>query len=328
MATGDRSEEWPAPGNDRPEQPGLRPADLPHEIRALSPLFGVEETDPEAAVAAITAASGTSFGPGMRALSAPRRRAMWALYAFARVIDDVADEPMEDTTREALLTAWRTEIEALYAGAPVSVIGRALEPGVSAYELPKEEFLGLIDGMAMDAAGPIVSPKMDVLRRYTRLVAGTVGLLSMRIFGAWRGAVSARFALALADALQLTNITRDVAEDAARGRLYLPAELLSRHGVTQDPDAAASDPAIAGVLREMATLARQEFDTARETLPAHARLAVLPALMMMGVYEATLNRIEDSGFRTAPRVRLGKGAKIVAALSTAISPSAHRRSVV
>ncbi|MEM6422518.1 MAG: squalene/phytoene synthase family protein, partial [Pseudomonadota bacterium] len=163
-------------------------------VRRLAPA-PTEGGDPAAEAAAITRAAGSSFGPGMRALPAARRRGMWALYAFSRVIDDIADEPMPLTERRRLLTAWRAEIDMLYKGQPVSAIGRALQPAVTAFALPKAEFLMLIDGMERDAEGPIVAPSLAELRAYSRRVAGAVGLLSMRIFGAWREGLSERFAL-------------------------------------------------------------------------------------------------------------------------------------
>ncbi|MEO1365765.1 MAG: squalene/phytoene synthase family protein, partial [Acidobacteriota bacterium] len=131
----------------------------------------------------------------------------------------------------------------------------ALLPAVRDYALPQAEFLMLIEGMEMDAEGPIVAPTMSELRGYTRRVAGAVGLISMRIFGAWRGALSARFALALADALQLTNILRDVAEDTMRGRLYLPAEMLARHNIAPDPATVLQAPALPDLLGEIGQLA-------------------------------------------------------------------------
>ncbi|MEL6335995.1 MAG: squalene/phytoene synthase family protein [Pseudomonadota bacterium] len=280
--------------------------------------------DAAAAAAAITRAAGSSFGPGMRALPAPRRRGMWALYAFSRVIDDIADEPMPAETRRQLLAAWRAEIEALYAGDPASAIGQALLPAVRDYALPQAEFLMLIEGMEMDAEGPIVAPTMSELRGYTRRVAGAVGLISMRIFGAWRGALSARFALALADALQLTNILRDVAEDTMRGRLYLPAEMLARHNIAPDPATVLQAPALPDLLGEIGQLARAEFDAARAAIPGHPRVPLVPALMMMGVYEATLNAAQNRGFRPEPRVSLSKGAKLRAALTAILDPAAHR----
>ncbi|MEM7498489.1 MAG: squalene/phytoene synthase family protein [Pseudomonadota bacterium] len=292
-------------------------------VERLAPQPAGKE-DPAAAVAAITKAAGSSFGPGMRALPKPRREAMWALYAFARVVDDIADEEMPLGERRRLLGLWRDEIAALYAGCPRSLIGRALARPVAEYGLPEREFLLLIEGMEMDAEGPVVAPGMTRLRAYTRRVAGSVGMLSMRNFGAWRGAISERFALALADALQLTNILRDVSEDAALGRLYLPRELLLRHGMPLDPMGAASHPALPALSAELGRLARAEFDAARAAIPGHDRLALTPALMMMGVYERVLNGLVARDFRPGPRLSLTKGQKLGAALTAVFAPGALR----
>ncbi|MEM9761847.1 MAG: squalene/phytoene synthase family protein [Pseudomonadota bacterium] len=280
--------------------------------------------DPLAAVAEITRAAGSSFGPGMRALPKPRRDAMWALYAVARVVDDIADEEMPLDERRRLLGLWREEIAALYAGRPRSLIGLALTRPVSEYALPQQEFLLLIEGMEMDAEGPVVAPSMTRLRAYTRRVAGTIGMLSMRNFGAWQGALSERFGLALADALQLTNILRDVEEDAAIGRLYLPSELLDRHGMPHEPAAAARHPALPALSAELARLARAEFDAARAAIPGHNRLALTPALMMMGVYERVLNGLSARHFAPGPRLKLSKGQKLAAALTALWNPAALR----
>ncbi|MBK0397738.1 squalene/phytoene synthase family protein [Limibaculum sp. M0105] len=297
----------------------------PAGLDALRPLPS-DAPDPAAEVARITRAAGSSFGPGMAILPRPRREGMWALYAFSRVIDDIADEDWPIATKHELLDAWRGEIAALYAGRPVSVIGRALAGPVERYELPEAEFLLLIEGMQMDADGPVIAPPMAELRRYTRRVAGAVGMLSMRIFGAWRGDVSARFAQALGDALQLTNILRDVEEDAALGRLYLPQEMLARHGIPPRPEEAASHPALPALGAELGALARAEFDAARALVPAHDRLALAPALMMMGVYEAYLNRMAARGF-AREALKLSKPSKLLAGVTCILAPAWSRRDV-
>lgn len=288
------------------------------DLTALAPRRMPPGTDPAACVAAITAASRTSFAAGMAILPKPRRQAMWAIYAFARVVDDIADGPWSPAEKIALLSDWRAEILALYEERPVSAIGRALLGPVAAYQLPRAEFLGLIDGMEMDAGPPIVAPPMARLRQYTRRVAGTVGILSMHAFGAWVGEPSQRFALALADALQLTNILRDVAEDAGIGRLYLPAEALAEAGIAADPQAVARDPRLPQVLARLAPLARAEFATAHALVPQHSRTALAPALMMMGAYRATLDRLEARQF--APGARLGKFAKLAHGLACVAAP--------
>ncbi|MEO0994940.1 MAG: squalene/phytoene synthase family protein [Pseudomonadota bacterium] len=290
------------------------------DLEALAPNPMPSGTDPHAVAAEITARAGTSFGPGMRILPAERRRGMWALYAFSRVIDDIADEDWPLAEKHRLLDAWREEIAALYAGRPVSTIGHALAGIVARWDLPEAEFLALIDGMQMDADGPIVAPPETVLRLYTRRVAGAVGLLSMRIFGAWRDDVSERFALALADAFQLTNILRDIEADAEMGRLYLPAELLAAHGIPPDPAKAAAHPALPAAAAELGRAARAEFATARGLIGAHARLRIAPALVMMGVYAAYLARMEAVGFARGARVRLSKAEKLWRGLACLVAP--------
>ncbi len=294
-------------------------------IGALLPLPAPPGVEPAAIVAEITARSKTSFANGMRILARPRREAMWALYAFARVIDDIADGPDDGPDwplpeKHAALDAWRAEIAALYAGEPRSAIGEALSGPIARYALPRAEFDALIDGMQMDADGPIVAPPMSTLRRYTRRVAGAVGLLSMRIFGAWRGEVSERLALHLGDAFQLTNILRDIETDASMGRLYLPAEVLDAHAIPHDPAAAAAHPALPAAATDLGRLARAEFAAVRPLVRAHARTRLAPALLMMGVYAAYLARMEAAGFRRGAVVRLSKAEKIWRGLACFVAP--------
>lgn len=296
-------------------------------IEALAPDPMPPGGDPARIAAAITGRSGTSFANGMAILPRPRREGMWALYAFARVIDDIADEDWPLADKHRLLDAWRGEIVAACAGQARSAVGRALMGPIGRYDLPGSEFQGLIDGMQMDADGPVVAPPRAELARYTRRVAGTVGLLSMRIFGAWRGEVSGRFALALADAFQLTNILRDVEEDAALGRLYLPREALEAEGVPCEPAAALAHPRLARVRARLGAEARAEFARARALIGAHDRRHLAPALLMMGVYAAYLARMEAEGFRAGLRIRLSKGEKLWRGLVCLASPGAAARAV-
>lgn len=264
-----------------------------------------EGDDPQAEAHAITEASGTSFSGGMNILPTDRRNAMHAIYAFSRQVDDIADGPWSSEDKHKALDAWRAEIEALYAGAPSSAVGKALAPAIVAYELPKEEFLGLIDGMAMDADGPIVAPPRKELSLYTRRVAGTVGLLSIRVFGAWKSEASDRFALALADALQITNILRDVEEDAGIDRLYLPSELLAKHGLTNPtPHDVAAANGLDAIRAELGEEAKAFYNEARSLAPLHDRKALRPALMMMGAYEGYLIEMERRRWRLSPDVKL------------------------
>jgi len=295
-------------------------------LDALAPLPAPAGTDPQRVADAITAEARTSFATGMRVLAKPRRDAMRAIYAFARVLDDIADEDWPLAEKHRLLDDWCAEIRRLYDGRPVSAIGQALALPVMRYKLPREEFLLLIEGMEMDADGPIVAPPMTRLRAYTRRVAGSVGMLSMRVFGAWIGEQSERAALALGDAFQLTNILRDVEEDAAAGRLYLPREALEQAGVpVDDPVAAARHPELWRAAAEVGRLARADFTAARTALAGHSRMALAPALLMTGVYEGYLAQMQARGFRReGGPIRLSKAAKLWRGLVCLAGPIAPR----
>ena len=234
----------------------------------------------------VTERSGSSFSAGMAILPKPRREAMRSIYAFCRVVDDIADGDFTVSEKYAALDAWRVEIDQLFAGNPASAIGEALLPAIRDFALPKAEFLQMIDGMAMDADGPIIAPDRERLALYTRRVAGSVGIMSMHAFGAWRGEVSQAFALALGDAFQLTNILRDIESDAEIGRLYLPREMLQRYGLpVDDPAEVARHPVLFEVCRELGLEARSYYDQARLHATAHNRAELRPALLMMGAYE-------------------------------------------
>jgi phytoene synthase len=296
-------------------------------LAELWPAPAAAGTDPQALAAGITARSGTSFGPGMAILPRARRDAMHAVYAFCRMVDDIADGPFAPHDKQAALDAWREEIGQLYDGAPKSAVGLALRPAVAAFALPRAEFLLMIEGMEMDARGPIVAPLRPTLERYTRRVAGSVGALSMRIFGAWTGEVSDRFAHALGDAFQLTNILRDIEGDAADGRLYLPVDLLDRHGIaTRDPLAVARHAALPALCAELGAEARAAYDRARALAPLHRRARLAPALVMMGAYEAYLDRMEALGFRRPlPDRLLSRREKLLSGMRYALFGPGKRR---
>lgn len=268
-------------------------------LNELSPDFAPPATSPQAFAAELVARSGSSFTLGMRALSKPRRETMYAIYAFCRIVDDIADSTLgTPSQKHALLDQWRTEVEALYTGHPRSLVGRALLGPVNQFALPREEFDLMIDGMAMDVAGPIVAPDLQTLLDYTRRVAGTVGMLSVRVFGADEQAEREQFAIDLADAMQLTNILRDVEEDAEIGRLYLPAETLEKHQMADlSPADVTRHPSLPLVCRDVGVIARNRYERARAALQTLDRSTLRSALMMMGVYEGYLDRMEALNWR-------------------------------
>lgn len=273
-------------------------------------------------VADLVRRSGTSFYWAMRLLPSERRQAMYAIYAFCREVDDLADEPGSLDAKLAGLAAWRAEIDALDAGHASRPTTIALARAVRRFDLPRAELLAVIDGMEMDAREEMRAPDLAALRLYCRRVAGAVGLLSIRAFGA-SGPAATEFALVLGEALQLTNILRDLDEDAARRRLYLPRELLDRAGIAErEPSAVLAHPRLP---RACALLAEQAADRFAEADRLRRRAndaALRPAVLMMKVYERTLARLRARGFG-APRtpVRLARGERLWIALRYSLRPT-------
>ena len=265
------------------------------------------EVDPWVHVKRVVARSGTSFLWGMRVLPAERRRAMYAIYAFCREVDDIADEPGEVAEKRRALDAWREEIDRLYAGRPEWPTTRALQIPVHRFDLPRVEFLSMIDGMEIDAAPSVRMPELDDLLDYCRKVAGSVGVLSVHAFGVPRHP-GPRIAEVLGNALQLTNILRDLKEDAALQRLYVPQEMLARHGVADgSPGEVFVQPGFAGVCAELAGLARGYYAEADRLLTELGWRKMRPAVLMMAVYRETLERLEKRGWkRIGGSIRLSR----------------------
>lgn len=265
--------------------------------------------------------SGTSFASGMRILKGARREAMYAIYAFCREVDDIADEdaPLDEKRRQ--LADWRDEIEALYRGAPTRATSIALVEHIGAFDLPKDEFILVIEGMEIDAKGPVVAPSYDELFHYTRRAAGAVGMLSMPVFGAPKSKAAEEFALSLGDALQLTNILRDVEEDAGEGRIYLPRELLVKHGCTTDPEIITTDSGLPAVRAALAEIARSKFSDARAALAKLDWRQLRPALLMMGVYERYLEKMLARGWENGQqKIALSKVEKAAIAMRWYFAP--------
>ncbi|MGR3592070.1 MAG: squalene/phytoene synthase family protein [Limimaricola soesokkakensis] len=257
-------------------------------------------------VARIVAGSGSSFRAGMRLMPAPRRRAILAIYAYCRLLDDMVDGPAPLVEKRAFLDEWAAELGRIRKGVAETAVGRELANASRAYDLPQNELALILDGMRMDLDG-VIAPDEARLDAYIRRVAGAVGILSMHVFGAWRGAASERFALTLAEALQLTNILRDVEEDAELNRLYLPAELLAETGIPPVPAAVPDAPGLPEARRRLALRARAAYRAAAREIAAHPRLRIAPALLMMGPYERLLRQIEaDAARPPVPRPRWRK----------------------
>ncbi|RME63561.1 MAG: squalene synthase HpnD [Alphaproteobacteria bacterium] len=273
------------------------------------------------AVHDIVRRAGTSFFWAMRVLPRARRDAIFAIYAFCREVDDIADGDASLASKHAALQAWRTEIARLYEGGPpATVIGPALGAAIADYGLPCDAFLAIIDGMEMDGQA-IVAPSQETLMLYCARVAGAVGHLCVRVFGE-TGEAGRRTADRLGLALQLTNILRDLEEDAARGRLYLPRELLKAHAIPLGvPGQVLRHPRIGAVCATLAEQAQDAFRAAAQAIAAcDPQAHMRPAVIMMMVYKKTLARLIKSEWRhlgpaaTAPAPSVSKAEKLAIAL--------------
>lgn len=248
-------------------------------------------------VRAVTRNAGSSFYWAMRILPPARREAMFAVYAFCREVDDIADGEASVPEKMDALDAWREEIGRIFRGAPRCATARALVGPARRYDLEEDELLAVVDGMTMDVSGMMRAPPREVLSLYCRRVAGAVGLLSIRAFGAPQKRAR-DFALALGDALQLTNILRDLRQDAAMGRLYLPRETLAAHGIDSgEPDAVLRHPALPQVCQALAEEARQRYAEAEAALADCPGGALRPAIVMMMSYRRILERLCQAGWR-------------------------------
>ena len=270
----------------------------------------------DTAVAAETGASGSSFYTAMRLLPKAKREAMFAIYAFCREVDDIADEPAPQQRKRQELEAWHLDIERLYQGLPgCHPAARALAGPIVRFDLQKRDFLAVIDGMEMDAEQDIRAPSLEILRLYCDRVASAVGRLSVRVFGA-PSARADDVAEHLGQALQLTNILRDIDEDGERGRLYLPSELLIRHGIdSTDPAIVLADPRIDAVCRDLGTEAARRYAEAAKAMADCPRCDMRPAAMMGAVYGQYLERLLRRGW-VAPRreIKIPKLVKLWLAL--------------
>ena len=271
------------------------------------------------AVEAIVRAAGTSFYRGMRVLPPDRRHAMYAIYAFCRIVDDIADDDARAfADRLPQLAAWRQRIAGLFHGESDGPVTRVLVAAVRRFALRQADFLDVIDGMQMDAETAIVAPDLASLDLYCDRVAAAVGRLSVRAFGDASPAAD-RVAHALGRALQLTNILRDLAEDADRGRLYLPREYLDEAGVPHEPRAALASAGLGAACARVASLAHGYFREAHQAMAACDQRAMKPARLMGATYAAILSRLERRGWsQPEQRVTLPAWQKLWLALRFAV----------
>jgi phytoene synthase len=239
-------------------------------------------------------ASGSSFYNSFRFLPKDKRRAITALYAFCREVDDVVDECSDINVARTTLNWWRNEVAAVFGGTPQHPVTQALVPIVKQFNLAQEHFLEIIDGMEMDLDQPRYAD-FKALQLYCYRVASVVGLLSVEIFG-YTDRQTLKYAHDLGIALQLTNIIRDVGEDARRNRIYLPLDELQQFGVSsEDILHARETDAFQKLMAFQIERARHYYQQALEHLPAVDRKAQRTGLIMAAIYRATLDEVVTSG---------------------------------
>lgn len=246
------------------------------------------------------AASGSSFYYSFLFLPAQRRRAITALYAFCREVDDVVDECTDPQLAAATLAWWRLEVANLYAGKPSHPVTRALAPAIGPFGIAEERLGEIITGMEMDLAHARYAD-FPALERYCYHVAGAVGLLSAGIFG-YSDERTLDFARHLGTAFQLTNIIRDVGEDARKNRIYVPMEDLRTYGVSADDILSARySEAFVELMRFEAARAKEFYARALAALPAADRRSQRTGLIMAEIYRTLLAEIERDGYHVLDR---------------------------
>jgi presqualene diphosphate synthase len=251
-------------------------------------------------------ASGSSFYAAMRILPKAQRAAMYEIYAFCRAVDDIADDPGPAAGRKEQLQKWRDDVHLLYSGGSPAHL-RGLRTAIQNFNLQQEDLLAIIDGMEMDVGAAICAPELSTLDLYCDRVASAVGRLSVRVFGI-PGETGIALAHHLGRALQLTNILRDLDEDAAVGRLYLPREALRQAGISAtDPASVLSDPAISKACAAIAERAHGHFLQADKIMAGCPRRNARAPSIMAEAYRLILDTLERRGW-LPPRypVRVGK----------------------
>jgi phytoene synthase len=254
-----------------------------------------------------TAKSGSSFYYSFMFLPKQKREAITALYAFCREVDDIADECTELQVAQVKLSWWRTEIENLYLNKPIHPVTKALQPHVKTYGLDAEHFNEIIDGMEMDLNFNRYED-FKQLQLYCYRVASVVGLLSAQIFG-FNDRKTLKFAHDLGMAFQLTNIIRDVGEDARRNRIYLPLDELATFNVTEEDILHSRESeAVKRLLEHQIQRAESYYDRALQELPDEDRKSQRVGLMMTAIYRTLLREIQADGAEKVLNSRTSLGA--------------------
>lgn len=263
--------------------------------------------------------SGTSFFWSMRLLPLAKRNAMYTIYAFCRHIDDIVDGDAPLKEKVELINAWREELDNIYdKKIPTTEIGRRIYKNCMRFKLPKEEFIRLIDSIAMDIPHPVQAPSLQNFYKYCRGVAGVPGSLSLRVFGCQDEKVIEELSTSLGNALQITNILRDVKEDAQSNRLYIPEEFLAKAQISsRDPLTVVVDKNLSVAREELARLARDNYDKADKLINQLDKTAARHVKMIENIYRKYFEIMEQRGWEViSPKPALGKIKKLSIAIKS------------
>jgi len=269
-------------------------------------------------ISAQVRAAGSSFYWAMRLQPRDKRAGLFAVYAFCREVDDIADGDAGVADPIRALETWTARIDDVFDGSAQTPLERTLVTAIERFGLRKADFLAIIEGMLMDAHGPIQRPDFETLTHYCDCVASAVGRLCIRIFGDASDAAK-RLASEQGQALQLTNILRDIEEDAQRERIYIPDDILKRHGVEAlPPKALIGHAALQPIRQEIGALALERFQAAEAAAAQCDPVAIRPAMMMMDAYRQTFDTWAANDWQAPPASPLRSLKKRVTLIKKAI----------
>ena len=257
--------------------------------------------------------SGSSFFWSMRLLPTPKRNAMYTIYAFFRHLDDIVDGKDDVKKKMDLLNAWRTELNNIYdKKVPTTEIGRKIYKNCMRFKLPKSEFIKMLDSLSMDLPTPLQAPSLSEFNKYCRGVAGVPGNLTLRIFGCEDEEIIENLATSLGRALQITNILRDVKEDALLNRIYIPSEFLDKAGISsRDPETVLVDKNLMVAREELAQLAENDYKNAFAEIKKLPPKATRQIRLMAAVYKRYFDIMQKRGWEViSPKPMIGKFSKL------------------
>ncbi|MBE6453199.1 MAG: hypothetical protein E7012_06920 [Alphaproteobacteria bacterium] len=253
--------------------------------------------------------SGTSFFWSMRLLPTPKRNAMFTIYAFFRHIDDIVDGDLPIPEKEELIKAWRTELDNIYdKKVPTTDIGRKIYKNCMRFKLPKTEFVKMLDSISMELPTPIQAPDIEDFNKYCRGVAGVPGNLTLRIFGCEDEELIEKLSTCLGRALQITNILRDVKEDAQAKRIYIPAQMLAEAGiVSKDPLNVLVDKNLVIAREKLSQLAEADYKEASELVKQLPKKTMRQIRMMTDIYKRYFDIMKNRGWEIiSPKPKISK----------------------